>query len=197
VCRIPGAVQSGRRVTLPRPHRRYHLPNRDPATPYRRALGRRHHPRAHLGGLAVPVDDHRRLLAPIVGWHGGSVVHRTRLTARHMALARRRPSDTLMHTPTAAAKHNLSGIHESARNPRVRSSLRRPGGGQHNRSRRASSSTLKLDLLYRRTLPNRVAPKSAVFEYIEGFCTRERRHTTLGNLSPADYESAHSSVLSA
>jgi putative transposase len=30
--------------------------------------------------------------------------------------------------------------------------------------------------------------------YIEGFYNRERRHTTLGNLSPADYESQHAAV---
>ena len=42
----------------------------------------------------------------------------------------------------------------------------------------------------------RAAARSAIFEYIEGFYNAERRHTTLGNLSPADYESAHAAACS-
>jgi transposase InsO family protein len=37
---------------------------------------------------------------------------------------------------------------------------------------------------------------NAIFEYIEAFYNRERRISTLGNLSPADYESAHAAVYS-
>src|ERR1019366_3856925 len=58
-------------------------------------------------------------------------------------------------------------------------------------------STLKLDLLYRHSWPTRAAARSAIFEYIEVFYNRERRHSTLGNLSPADYESTHAAVCSA
>ncbi len=58
-------------------------------------------------------------------------------------------------------------------------------------------STLKLDLVYRHSWPTRAAARGAIFVYIEGFCNRERRHSTLGNLSPADYESRHSAVCSA
>jgi len=58
-------------------------------------------------------------------------------------------------------------------------------------------STLKLDLLYRHRWPTRAAARSAIFEYIEVFYTRERRHSTLGDLSPADYESGHAAVCSA
>ena len=58
-------------------------------------------------------------------------------------------------------------------------------------------STLKLDLLYRHNWPTRAAARSAIFEYTEGFYNRERRHTTLGNLSPADYESQHAAACSA
>lgn len=45
-------------------------------------------------------------------------------------------------------------------------------------------------LLYRHTWPTRAAARSAVFECIEAFYNRERWHSTLGKLSPADYESA-------
>jgi len=38
---------------------------------------------------------------------------------------------------------------------------------------------------------------SRTSSYIEFFYNRERRHSTLGNLSPADYESDHAAVCSA
>lgn len=56
---------------------------------------------------------------------------------------------------------------------------------------------LKIDLLYRHSWPTCAAARSAIFEYIEGFDNRERRHIRLGNLSPADYESQHAAVCSA
>jgi transposase InsO family protein len=79
----------------------------------------------------------------------------------------------------------------------VRSSLSRPGNCWDNAVAESFFSTLKLDLLYRHSWPTRAAARSAIFEYIEGFYNRERRHTTLGNLSPADYESAHAAACSA
>jgi len=79
----------------------------------------------------------------------------------------------------------------------VRSSLSRPGNCWDNAVAESFFSTLKLDLLYRHSWPTRAAARSAIFEYIEGFYNRERRHTTLGNLSPADYESQHAAVCSA
>ncbi len=75
----------------------------------------------------------------------------------------------------------------------IRSSLSRPGNCWDNAVAESFFSTLKLDL-YRHTWPTRAAARSAIFEYIEVFYNRQRRHTTLGNLSPADYESRHAAV---
>jgi transposase InsO family protein len=44
-------------------------------------------------------------------------------------------------------------------------------------------STLKLDLLHRHSWPTPRRRESAIFEDIEGFYNRERRPSTLGNLS--------------
>ena len=49
-------------------------------------------------------------------------------------------------------------------------------------------ATLKKELVNRRTWPDRLELQSAVFEYIEAFYNRRRRHTKLGMLSPIDYE---------
>ena len=80
----------------------------------------------------------------------------------------------------------------------IRSSLSRPDNCWDNAVAESFFSTHKLDLLYRHSWPTRAAARSVIFEYIEVSTTVSRRHTTLGNLSPAaDYESAHAAVCSA
>ena len=49
-------------------------------------------------------------------------------------------------------------------------------------------ATLKKELVYRRSWPTRQELCSEVFEYIEGFYNPRRRHSTLGMLSPDEYE---------
>ena len=51
-------------------------------------------------------------------------------------------------------------------------------------------ATLQTELLDRSTWPTREELASAVFAFIEGFYNPRRRHSTLGYLSPADYEHA-------
>jgi len=119
------------------------------------------------------------------------------LTALRMALARRNPSGTLIHHTDRGCQYTSEAYTNVLASHGVRSSLSRPGNCWDNAVAESFFSTLKLDLLYRRSWPTRAAARSAIFEYIEGFYNRERRHTTLGNLSPADYESQHAAVCSA
>jgi putative transposase len=56
-------------------------------------------------------------------------------------------------------------------------------------------ATLKKELVNRRSWPSRLELQSAVFEYIEAFYNRQRRHSTLGMLSPVAYEQLRLSPL--
>ena len=47
---------------------------------------------------------------------------------------------------------------------------------------------MKTELIHRRPWPTRAAARRAVFEYIEVFYNRRRLHSSLGYLSPTDYE---------
>ena len=58
-------------------------------------------------------------------------------------------------------------------------------------------ATLKKELVHRSTWPTRRELTSEVFEYIEGFYNRIRRHSRLGMLSPADYEHVHAPLAGA
>ncbi len=49
-------------------------------------------------------------------------------------------------------------------------------------------ATIKKELIHRRTWPTKAELRTEVFDYIEVFYNRQRRHSTLGQLSPADYE---------
>ncbi len=51
-------------------------------------------------------------------------------------------------------------------------------------------ATLKKELVHRRSWPTRAELRTEVFDYIEVFYNRERRHSTLGQLSPVDYENS-------
>jgi len=52
-------------------------------------------------------------------------------------------------------------------------------------------ATLKGELVRRQPWPSRAAAPLAIFEYVEGWYNRRRRHSTLAYLSPTEYERAH------
>jgi putative transposase len=52
-------------------------------------------------------------------------------------------------------------------------------------------ATLECELLDRTRFATRSQARTAVFDYLEGFYNPHRRHSTLGYLSPADYERSH------
>jgi transposase InsO family protein len=52
-------------------------------------------------------------------------------------------------------------------------------------------ATIKRELLDTTTRPTRAAARTAIFDFIEGRYNLHRLHSSLGYLSPADYETAH------
>ena len=48
-------------------------------------------------------------------------------------------------------------------------------------------ATLETELIARTRFPNRTEARLAIFDFIETFYNRRRRHSSIGNLSPADY----------
>jgi putative transposase len=48
--------------------------------------------------------------------------------------------------------------------------------------------TFKNELIYRKPWLDRESVREATSEYIEVFCNRIRRHSTIGNISPAKFE---------
>jgi transposase InsO family protein len=49
-------------------------------------------------------------------------------------------------------------------------------------------ASLKKDLIHRQAWPTKAEARTALFDYIETFYNRRRRHSTLGMLSPLEFE---------
>ena len=52
-------------------------------------------------------------------------------------------------------------------------------------------ASLKKDLIHRQSWPTREDARRAVFDYIEVFYNRQRLHTSLGDVSPEEFEIIH------
>lgn len=61
-------------------------------------------------------------------------------------------------------------------------------GGLDNAMMESFWSSMQIELLNRRKWRTRLELANAMFEYIESFHNRQRRHTQLGYLSPIEFE---------
>ena len=66
--------------------------------------------------------------------------------------------------------------------------MSRRGNCYDNAAMESFFSSLKPERLHRRTYRNREEARADVFDYIERFYNPKRRHSTLGYVSPMDYE---------
>ncbi|MBL7252580.1 IS3 family transposase [Alloalcanivorax marinus] len=67
-------------------------------------------------------------------------------------------------------------------------SMSRQGNCWDNAVMESFYSRLKVELIYAEQYPSIEAVQSGIFEYIENFYNRKRRHSALGNISPAEFE---------
>lgn len=125
----------------------------------------------------------------IVGW--AMTEHmRTELVADalQMAVHRRRPQPGLIHHSDQGSQYVALGFGQQARDAGIAVSMGSRGDAYDNAVAESFFATIKKELVHRQPWPNRRDLSSAVFEYIEAFYNRQRRHSTLGYLSPEEYE---------
>jgi putative transposase len=70
----------------------------------------------------------------------------------------------------------------------IQCSMSRKGDCWDNAVAESFFHTLKVELIHGKTYNTRQEAKRAIFEYIEVFYNRQRRHSYLGYLSPDEYE---------
>jgi putative transposase len=136
--------------------------------------------------LAAVQDAYSRR---IVGW--AMTEHmRAELVADalQMAVARRRPEPGLIHHSDQGSQYVALGFGQQARDAGIAVSMGSKGDAYDNAVAESFFATIKKELVHRQSWPSRRDLSSAVFDYIEAFYNRQRRHSTLGYLSPEEYE---------
>ena len=143
--------------------------------------------------LAAVQDAYSR---QIVGWSMATHMRSTLVVdALRMALARRRPSPGLIHHSDHGGQYVSLAFGKAARRAGISVSMGSRGDAYDNAVAETFFATLKKELVHRRTSPSRLELQSAVFEYIEAFYNRQRRHSTLNMHSPIQYEQQRPSPL--
>lgn len=126
----------------------------------------------------------------IVGWSMEKHMRAELVTdALGMGLSRRRPQAGLIHHSDQGSQYVSLAFGQQARDAGIAVSMGSKGDCFDNAVAESFFATLKKELVYREgPWPTRAALTSAIFEWIEVFYNRERRHSTLGYLSPEQFE---------
>jgi putative transposase len=136
--------------------------------------------------LAAVQDAYSRR---IVGWSMADHMRSELVVdALQMAVARRRPAPGLIHHSDQGSQYVSLAFVQAARDAGVARSMGSKGDCYDNAVAESFFATLKKELVNRQSWPTRRELTGEVFEYIEAFYNRVRRHSTLEMLSPADYE---------
>jgi putative transposase len=126
----------------------------------------------------------------IVGWSMAEHMKAELVVdALEMAVSRRRPDAGLIHHSDQGSQYVSLGFGQAARDAGIAVSMGSKGDCYDNAVAESFFATLKKELIYREgPWRTRRDVATAVFDYIEVFYNRERRHSTLGYLSPLDFE---------
>ena len=103
-----------------------------------------------------------------------------------IAVARRRPEPGLVHHSDQGSQYVSLALGQCCRRAGIELSMGARGWAYDNAVSEAFFKTLKSELVDRRSWPTKAEARRAVFDFIETFYNRRRRHSTLGYLSPAD-----------
>ena len=125
----------------------------------------------------------------IVGWAMDSHMRTELVTdALLMALTRRRPAPGLIWHSDQGGQFVSLAFGQQARAAGIAQSMGSRGDCYDNAVAESFFATLKKELIHRRSWPLKAELRTEVFDYIEVFYNRQRRHRSLGMLSPAQFE---------
>ena len=111
--------------------------------------------------------------------------------ALEMAVARRRPEAGLIHHSDQGSQYVALVFGQRLRAAGIAQSMGSKGDCYVNAVCEAFHATLEKELLRRRSFRTRQEARTAVFDWIEAWYNRERRHSRLGYRSPEQCERDH------
>jgi putative transposase len=126
----------------------------------------------------------------IVGWAvSDRLTEELTLKALDQALAHRRPNAGLLHHSDRGSQYAARGYRQRLASHGLRVSMSRRGDCWDNAMVESFFSSLKTELFAGRRWPEtREQARRELFDYIEVFYNRRRRHSALGYLSPREFE---------
>jgi len=132
----------------------------------------------------------------IVGWSMADHMRAELVVdALKMAVYRRQPGKGLTFHSDQGSQFVSLAFGQLARANGIAQSMGQVGSAFDNAIAETFFATLKKELIHRRSWPTKAELRPEVFEFIEAFYNRRRRHSYLGWLSPAEFEDRACPVL--
>jgi len=136
--------------------------------------------------LAVVLDLFSRR---IVGWAMADTLESDLVErAFAMAVQRRKPHAALLHHSDRGSQYAAHPYRQLLENYPVTGSMSRRGNCYDNAPMESFFSSLKCEQVHRQRYQTRAEARNDIFSYIEVFYNRKRRHSSLGYVSPEEFE---------
>ena len=127
----------------------------------------------------------------IIGWSMAEHMRESLVEdALKMALLRRKPGRSVLHHSDRGSQYACGKYRSLLARNGFTCSMSRTGNCYDNAVMESFWGTLKTELIYRKKYQTREAAHQSIFEYIEVFYNRSRRHSSLGYVSPEAFEAA-------
>jgi putative transposase len=110
------------------------------------------------------------------------------IDALGMGTQMRRPRAGLVHHSDRGAQYRSLAFGRFLRDSGILASMGKTGVPHDNAVTEPVMATIKKELVHRSRFKTRDEMRFAIFRYIEGFYNPHRKHSSLGNLSPAEFE---------
>jgi transposase InsO family protein len=137
--------------------------------------------------LATTMDLYSRA---VVGWAMDSRMKSDLVVnALKMALSRRTPAEGLIHHSDRGVQYAAQPFQNTLKANGIVCSMSRKGNCYDNAVQESFYHTLKTELVHHEHYCTRAEAKASIFEYIEVFYNRQRLHSSLGYMSPLQFES--------
>lgn len=125
----------------------------------------------------------------VVGWAMADHLRAELVTdALAMAVGNRRPAAGLVHHSDRGCQYPSLACGAALQEAAILPSMGSVVDGDDNAVAERCFATLKVELLHRQPWPTRAAARLAIFEFVEVWYNRRRRHSTLGYRSPLEQE---------
>jgi transposase InsO family protein len=127
----------------------------------------------------------------IVGWEMADHLRAELcIEALRMAMERRRPAAGLLHHSDRGVQYACHAYRQFLEHEGMIASMSRTGNCYDNALMESFFATLKGELVHHQRYATRASARSSIFEYIEVFYNRRRRHSAIGYKSPEEFEAS-------